>query len=230
HLFQGAWLTGISLAEKADVHGQRVDRLQHAAQVPRARSAGGRQCAVCRARAAAQHRGDPAEQGVLDLLRADEVNVGIDAAGRDDLSFGGDDLRPRPDNDVDSGLNVRVTRLANARNQAVADADVGLYYTPVIENDGVGYYGVDGARGPADLALAHAVADDLAAAEFHFLAVDGAVFLDPDQDFSVGQTDSISDGWSVHGGVGAPGDGGCHVVSRGPVISPRNPTTRRAPE
>ena len=40
-------------------------------------------------------------------------------------------------------------------------------------------------RAPS-LALAHAVADHLAAAEFHLFAVDGEVLLDLDQEFRVG--------------------------------------------
>jgi hypothetical protein len=42
---------------------------------------------------------------------------------------------------------------------------------PVIDNQRIGDDGIDRALFVGDLALAHAVADHLAAAEFHFLAV-----------------------------------------------------------
>ena len=53
------------------------------------------------------------------------------------------------------------------------NADVGFDDAPVIEDQRVGDDGVDrafGARSACD--LAHAVADDLAAAELHLLAID----------------------------------------------------------
>ena len=55
----------------------------------------------------------------------------------------------------------------------------------------------------AALALAHAVADDLAAAELHLLAVDGAVALDLDDQLGVGQAHAVAGGRAVHLGVGA---------------------------
>jgi hypothetical protein len=42
------------------------------------------------------------------------------------------------------------------------------------------------------LALAHAVADHLAAAELHFLAVDGVVLLDLDPELGVGEPHAIA--------------------------------------
>jgi hypothetical protein len=51
---------------------------------------------------------------------------------------------------------------------------------------------------PHALALAHAVADDLAAAEFHFFAVDGEVLLHLDPELGVRETDLIADGRAEH--------------------------------
>ena len=58
----------------------------------RAGGAGGGVGAGGRAGAAADHGGDAAGDRVFDLLRADEVDVGIDAAGGDDAAFAGDDF------------------------------------------------------------------------------------------------------------------------------------------
>ena len=52
-----------------------------------------------RARAAADHRRDARRQRFLDLLWADEVNVRVDAAGRENLAFAGDDFRAGADDD-----------------------------------------------------------------------------------------------------------------------------------
>jgi hypothetical protein len=52
------------------------------------------------------------------------------------------------------------------------------------------------------LRLAHAVADHLAAAEFHFLAVDRVVLLDLDEQFGVGQAHAVADGGAEHLGIG----------------------------
>src|SRR3546814_242649 len=41
--------------------------------------------------------------GFLDVLRADEVDMRVDAAGGDDLACPGEDFGPRSDDDLDPG-------------------------------------------------------------------------------------------------------------------------------
>jgi hypothetical protein len=65
-------------------------------------------------------------------------------------------------------------------------------------------------RGARCLALAHAVADHLAAAELHFLAIDGPVFLDLDEQFGVGEADLVAGGRPEHVGIGGAGNLGGH--------------------
>src|SRR5207302_3663991 len=69
--------------------------------------------AVGRAGAAAHHGGDAAVERLVDLLRADEMDVAVDAARGDDLALAGDRLGARADDDVDLGLDVdrKSTRL-----------------------------------------------------------------------------------------------------------------------
>ena len=55
-------------------------------------------------------------------------------------------------------------------------------------------------------ALAHAVANDFAAAERDLVAVDGEVFLDFDDQFGVGQANAVACGGPVEIGVGAAGN------------------------
>ena len=62
---------------------------------------------------------------------------------------------------------------------------------------------VSATLGAAALALAHAVADHLAAAELHLLAVDGEVALDLDDQVGVGEAHAVAGGRAVHLGIGA---------------------------
>ena len=55
------------------------------------------------------------------------------------------------------------------------------------------------------LRLAHAVADHLAAAELHFLAVDGEVALDLDEQVGVGEAHAVAGGGAEHVGIGRRG-------------------------
>ena len=48
----------------------------------------------------------------VDLLRADEVDVRVDAARGDDHALAGDDLGAGADDDVDTRLDVRIAGLA----------------------------------------------------------------------------------------------------------------------
>jgi hypothetical protein len=95
---------------------------------------------VRRAGAAADHRRDAGCDGVVDLLRADEMDVSVDAAGGDDAAFAGDDLGGGdPMVMVMPSLEQRVARVADANDAAVFDADVRLDdAVGGIEDEGVG--------------------------------------------------------------------------------------------
>ena len=100
-------------------------------------------------------------------------------------------------------LHIGVARLADADDETIAQADVGFDDAPMIDNQRVGDDGVEhaiGARGAAT--LAHAVADDFAAAEFDFFAVNGEIALDARPQFGVGQTDAIARRRAIGRGVG----------------------------
>jgi hypothetical protein len=200
---------GVALAQEAQVHREGIGRLQHAVDVLRPRRAGGGEGAGGRAGAAAQHGGHAAHQRLFDLLRADEVDVAVDAAGGDDHAFAGNDLGARADDDVHARLHVGVAGLADGRDAAALDADVGLDDAPVVDDQRVGDHAVHRLRaGAVDaLALAHAVADGLAAAELDFFAVAAGlqreVLLDLDDQAGVGQAHAVAHGGAEHLGVGA---------------------------
>src|SRR6185295_5564892 len=190
-LLDAGGLAGVALAEEAEVHREALGRLQHAAEVPGAGRDGGGEGAVRRAGAAAHHGGDAAVERIVDLLRADEMDVAVDAARGDDLAFARDRLGAGADDDVDFGLDVGVAGLADADDAAVLQTDIGLHDAPVIDDQRIGDHGVDRALRPRALALAHAVADHLAAAELHFFAVGRVVALDLDEEVGVGQPHPI---------------------------------------
>ena len=189
-LLQRRRKAGVALAQKAQVHREGVGGLQHALDVPWTWRAGGSEGARGGARAAAHHGGHPAGQRFFDLLRADEVDVRIDAAGGDDVPLAADDLGARADDDVDAALHVRVARLADGHDTPALEADVGLHDAPVVQDQRVGHDAIHRAFGARALRLRHAVADRLAAAELDFLAVAAGaqrvVLLDLDQQVGVG--------------------------------------------
>jgi len=129
--------------------------------------------------------------------------VRVDAAGGDDAALAGDRLGAGADHDVDSGLNIGVAGLADAADAAVADADIGLDDAPMVEDHGIGDDGVDRTLGAGHLALAHAVADHLAATEFDLLAIDRAVIFDLDDELGVGETQPVAGRRAEHFGIGA---------------------------
>ena len=156
------------------------------------------------------------------------MDVRIEAASGQDLALAGDHLGARPDDDVDARLDVGVAGLADPLDAAALQPNVGLHDAPVIEDEGVGDDRVDGAVGVRRLRLPHAVADDLAAAELHLLAIGGEVALDLDHEVGVGKAQLVAGGRPEHVGIrrareaeghGGPlGDGAAGVGSRGILI------------
>ena len=142
------------------------------------------------------------------------MDVAVVAPGGDDHAFASQNLGARADDDVDARLHVGVAGLADAHDAAVFDADVGLDDAPVVHDEGVGDDQVNRALRAAALALSHAVANSLAAAELDFFAVatgpQGVVLLDFNDQGGVGQAHAVAHGGAEHFGVGLSGNGGHH--------------------
>ncbi len=213
HFFERRRPRRVALAGKAEIDRKIVGRLDHARNVPRPGRAGGGERAVRRAGAAAEHRGDAGHQRLVDLLRADEMDVGVEAAGGEDFAFAGDHLGAGPDDDGDAGLDVRIAGLADGVDVAVLEADIGFDDAPMVENERVGDDGVDGALLVGDLALPHAVADDFAAAELHLFAVGAEILLDLDDEIGVGEPHAVAGRRAEHVGVDRAADVRWHNVS-----------------
>ena len=205
HFLQRRGARRVALAGEGQVDRQALGRLQHAREMPRPGRAGGGRGAGRGPGAAADQRGHAGGDRVLHLLRTDEMNMAVDAAGGEDLALAGDDLGAGADDDIDAGLHVGIAGLADLGDAAVGDRDIGLDDAPVVDDQRVGDDGVDRALGLRRLRLAHAVADHLAAAEFHFLAVDGEVAFDLDDQVGVGEAHAVAGGRAEHVGIGARG-------------------------
>ena len=136
------------------------------------------------------------------------MDVGVEAAGGEDLAFARDHFGAGTDDDGDARLDVGIAGLADRRDQPVLEADVGLHDPPMIEDDGVGDDGVDGAARVGGLRLPHAVADHLAAAELHLFAVSGEILLDLDDELRVGEANPVAGRGAEHFGVMRAGEGG----------------------
>src|SRR5689334_17485071 len=112
-LDQPCGLAGVALTGERQVDRQALGRQQHALYVPWPRRTGRGVGPSRRACATADESSDARRQRLVHLLRADVVDVRIDAAGGDDLALAGDDLGAWADDDGDTGLDVGVARLAD---------------------------------------------------------------------------------------------------------------------
>ncbi len=198
HFLQRRGQRGVALAREAKIDRKRIRGLDHAREVPRPRRAGGGERAMRRTGTAAEQRGHARHQRIIDLLRTDEMNMRVEATGRENFPFARDDLGARPDDDGDARLNVRIAGLADRGDAALLQADVGLHDAPVIEDQRVGDDCVGRAFLIGDLALAHPIADHLAAAEFYLLAVGGEILFDLDDEIGVGQPHPVAGGRPKH--------------------------------
>jgi hypothetical protein len=128
------------------------------------------------------------------------------------------------------GADIWVAGFADTADAAVADADIGFDDTPMIEDHGIGDDSVHGALCARRLPLPHAVADDLATAEFDFLAVNRTVTLDFDDQLRICEAHPVPGRRAKHRGIGSARDRQCHRAYPSlPLILPLKPITRRAP-
>ena len=108
------------------------------------------------------------------------MNVSVDGAGGQNLSFSGDDLRPGPDGQAAGNaiLNVGIARLADGADLSVTNTDIRLDNAPMVDDDRVGDNEVRGSLGSGALGLTLTVPNHFASAEHHLFPVGGVVSLD----------------------------------------------------
>jgi hypothetical protein len=210
---------GVSLAEEAEIHRIFLRRFQHPVQVPGPRRAGRRVRAGGWSGAAADHGGDAAGNRLGDLLRANEMNVAVDSTGGEDAPLPGDHFRGRTDDHGDAVLKERISRVAQAGDAPVFDADIGFDDSrDGVDDERVGDDEVKRLVGQGQGRLPHAVADDFATAEFHLIAV-AAVFRNQvafhfDPQIGIGEPHLVAHGGTEHFRVSATGDFQGHGLSQ----------------
>src|SRR5580700_10012414 len=188
----------VALTEDPEIQWKGISRLKHPLNMPRARRTG---CGI-RTRggssASTHHRGQTGKQRFCDLLRADEMDVYIDAACRDDLSFASDRFRPRSDDNIHIRLNIRISCLADCRDMTVFNADICFYDSPVVEDQRVGNDGINRSFRSGPLRLAHAVAHNLPAPELHLLAIDREVLFHLNNQVCISETHLVANSRPKH--------------------------------
>ena len=134
-------------------------------------------------------------------------------SGGEDFALAGNRLRAGADYDINAGLGIGIAGLADGRNAPVLEANVGFDNAGIIDDQCIGDDGVDGAVGARNLRLTHAVADDLAAAELHLLAVSSEILLHLDEKFGIDEPHLVANGRAEHVGISGAGERCEHVSS-----------------
>src|SRR5262245_43040561 len=99
----------ITLGEKPEIQGESIGGLEHPLNMPGPRRAACGVSSSCRPCSATHHCGQARVKCFCDLLRADVMNMCVDAAGRNNLSFARDHFGSWSDDYPNIRLNIRVT-------------------------------------------------------------------------------------------------------------------------
>src|SRR5262245_45140008 len=121
------------------------------------------------------------------------MNMHVDAAGGNDLTFAGDHFCSRSDDYRDVWLYIRITCFSDRCDASVSNPNICFDNSPVVENERVSDYCVDRTFTARTLRLAHAVANDLPTSELHLFAICRKVLLDFDNEIRVGKAHFVPD-------------------------------------
>ena len=147
-----------------------------------------------RPRPSADEGRDAARQGIVGLLRADEVNVGVDAPGGQQKPLARDGLGRDADDHAlgHAGHDIGIAGLPNAGDAASLDADVRLPNARPVDDQRIGDDAVECAIVGDACCLAHAVAQHLAAPELALVSIDGGVLFDFGDEIGVSQSNAVA--------------------------------------
>ena len=159
--------------------------------------------------AAAEHGGDARGDGLVRLLRADEVDVRIEASCGDNATFAGDNVGAGAHDHgwVHAIHDVRIASFANAYNHAFFDANVRFDDAAPIDNQRVRDHGIKGLGICPPTSLAHAFTQSLAAAKLAFVAIGRKVLFDLDPEVRGPETHKVARCRAKHAAVGFAGHG-----------------------
>ena len=202
-IFQTGRQCRVPLASESKVQRKAVHGLEHGLEIERRRRAGGGAGADRGAGATADHGGQSRGNRLVRLLGTDEMDVGVESPRGDDQSLAGDDLGGHANDHPlgDAGHHVGITRLAEASDPAVLDANVRLIDAGVVEDDGISDDAVQSPFRSDARRLTHAFTNHLPAAKFAFITVVGVVALDLEFERGVTKPDSVPGGGAEHVGI-----------------------------
>ena len=126
------------------------------------------------------------------------MDVRVEATCGENFSFARDDVGAGADDDIHTGLDVRIASLADGGDVSFLDRHIGFHNAPMIDNKCIGNDSVGRTLLVGHLRLAHAVANDFSATEFHFLAIGREILLDFDDQIGVGKSYPVAGGGTEH--------------------------------
>ena len=132
----------------------------------------------------------------MDLLWADKVDMGIESTSGQDQTLASDRFGRHTDHHlfIHSGHHIGVTGLADPRDTAILDADVGLVDAVIIDHQGIGNYQVECICLGDTRGLTHAIPQHLAATKLALVAIDGVVLLNFERERGITKSDSVASG------------------------------------
>jgi len=179
-LDQRSFIRAVSFSKESKVHRIFFCCFQHHTKIPWARCTGSCIGSVCRACSSSDHGCNTAVQCTVDLLRTDEMDMGINTTGCNDHSFscqclcGCSDSHSRchPIHDI------RVSRFTDSCDLSIFDSDICLDDSCGIHDQGIGDNKIQITVTAAGFyRLSHSVTNSFTAAEFYFIAICGVIFL-----------------------------------------------------
>ena len=175
--FDGFRQAGITFTQKAKIHGHILSCLEHFLDIPRSWCAGCGIGAGGRAGAATNHHCNAGHQGFIYLLRANKMDVCIDASGGKNLSFAGNHLGSRTNKDGNTILNIGIACFADGLNPAFFDGNICFDNAPVVQNQCVSNHQIR-CIGTTELTLPHSIPNDFTTTKLNLVTIAGIVFLD----------------------------------------------------
>ena len=132
--FKSGRQTGITLTQETEIHRQFFHCLIHTLNIPGSRCTG---CCICpsgRSCAASQHGSDSRHKSFFHLLWTNEMDMSIQCSCSCNLSFACNGFCSGTDNDVNIGLDIRVSGFSNSNNATRFNSNIGLNDSPMIED------------------------------------------------------------------------------------------------
>lgn len=127
-LFQRYCPSIITFAGETKVQWQPVCSSKHVSHIELARRTRRRVCSCARSGSPSDHGCGARSESLVDLLRADVVNVDVEGTSGDDELLARNDFGRGTDDErgVDSGHDVRVSRFPYTNNATIFDANICL--------------------------------------------------------------------------------------------------------